>query len=198
VVVACKSTPRGGVPAIGRWKMLDNLRRSLSAPVIVLALIPGWAAPALVAPVWTAFVLSTMATQPQTCCRRTTSSRPSDGWRRDPGRGERRSRSSRRNARYDGQSLSPRGVGRQPLTAHKAKSLRLIALGARRLAVTALDTGKRTELRSQNSAKFKLRHCPALQCPDASVVLGQWPIGRTAVIFSYAIKISTDAHLQGR
>ena len=44
--------------------MLDNLRRSLSAPLIVLALIAGWAAPALVAPVWTAFVLSTMALPP--------------------------------------------------------------------------------------------------------------------------------------
>ena len=33
----------GGVPAIGRWKMLDNLRRSLSAPSIVVALIAGWA-----------------------------------------------------------------------------------------------------------------------------------------------------------
>ena len=35
--------PRGGVPAIGRWKMLDNLRRSLSAPSLVVALIAGWA-----------------------------------------------------------------------------------------------------------------------------------------------------------
>ena len=35
----------GGVPAIGRWKMLDNLRRTLSAPSCVLALIAGWALP---------------------------------------------------------------------------------------------------------------------------------------------------------
>ena len=37
--------PRGGVPAIGRWKMLDNLRRSLSPPSVVVALIAGWAMP---------------------------------------------------------------------------------------------------------------------------------------------------------
>ena len=34
------------LPAIGRWKMIDNLRRSLSAPVVVLALLAGWTAAA--------------------------------------------------------------------------------------------------------------------------------------------------------
>ena len=36
---------RAGVPAIGRWKMLDNLRRTLSAPAGVLALLAGWTLP---------------------------------------------------------------------------------------------------------------------------------------------------------
>ena len=36
---------RGGVPAIGRWKMIDNLRRSLLAPVAVLSLFAGWLLP---------------------------------------------------------------------------------------------------------------------------------------------------------
>jgi cyclic beta-1,2-glucan synthetase len=49
------------MPAIGRWKMLDNLRRTLSAPVAVLALLAGWAAPLLAAAVWTAFILATIA-----------------------------------------------------------------------------------------------------------------------------------------
>src|SRR5579859_3462706 len=31
------------IPAIGRWKMLDNLRRTLSAPATLLTLIVGWA-----------------------------------------------------------------------------------------------------------------------------------------------------------
>ena len=44
-----------GIPAIGRWKMLDNLRRSLSAPSVVLALIAGWAMPFDDAAVWTGF-----------------------------------------------------------------------------------------------------------------------------------------------
>ena len=32
---------RSGMPAIGRWKMLDNLRRTLSAPAAILALLAG-------------------------------------------------------------------------------------------------------------------------------------------------------------
>jgi cyclic beta-1,2-glucan synthetase len=48
------------IPAIGRWKMLDNLRRTLSAPVAVLALLAGWAMPFNAALVWTGFVLATI------------------------------------------------------------------------------------------------------------------------------------------
>ena len=51
---------RGSVPAIGRWKMLDNLRRSLSPLSLVLALIAGWALPQHEAVVWTLFILSTI------------------------------------------------------------------------------------------------------------------------------------------
>ncbi|MEO8113016.1 MAG: glycosyl transferase, partial [Phenylobacterium sp.] len=56
--------PRGEVPAMGRWKMLDNLRRSLSAPSLVLALVVGWIAPDGAALVWTGFILATMALPP--------------------------------------------------------------------------------------------------------------------------------------
>ena len=56
--------PQAGLPAIGRWKMLDNLRRSVSAPSIVLALIAGWAMPLQEAALWTGFILSTMALPP--------------------------------------------------------------------------------------------------------------------------------------
>ncbi|MDR3665000.1 MAG: protein ndvB, partial [Mycobacterium sp.] len=49
-----------GIPALGRCKMLDNLRRTLSAPAAVLALLAGWAAPFDAALVWTGFVLSTI------------------------------------------------------------------------------------------------------------------------------------------
>jgi cyclic beta-1,2-glucan synthetase len=48
----------GTMPAIGRWKMIDNLRRTLSAPAAVLALLAGWAMPFDAAILWTAFVLS--------------------------------------------------------------------------------------------------------------------------------------------
>jgi cyclic beta-1,2-glucan synthetase len=51
---------RGEVPRIGRWKMLDNLRRTLSAPAAVAALIAGFLLPVGPALVWTVFVLSTI------------------------------------------------------------------------------------------------------------------------------------------
>ncbi|MEJ0097740.1 MAG: hypothetical protein WDM84_07230 [Bauldia sp.] len=46
---------------LGRWKMLDNLRRTLSAPVTVLALIAGWALPPAACLIWSAFVLIALA-----------------------------------------------------------------------------------------------------------------------------------------
>ncbi len=52
---------RSAVPAIGRWKMLDNLRRTLSAPTAVLALLFGWTLSFEAAFVWTLFILSTIA-----------------------------------------------------------------------------------------------------------------------------------------
>ncbi len=50
-----------GLPAIGRWKMIDNLRRTLSAPLAVAALIAGWVLPLQAALMWTAFVMATIA-----------------------------------------------------------------------------------------------------------------------------------------
>ena len=40
---------RSAIPLIGRWKMIDNLRRSLSAPAVLLALLRGWLLPFRVA-----------------------------------------------------------------------------------------------------------------------------------------------------
>jgi cyclic beta-1,2-glucan synthetase len=51
---------RSAIPAMGRWKMLDNLRRTLSAPSAVLALLVGWTLPLHAAVVWTLFVLTTI------------------------------------------------------------------------------------------------------------------------------------------
>jgi len=48
------------VPAIGRWKMLDNLRRTLSAPAAIIGLLVGLVLPLHAALVWTAFVLLTI------------------------------------------------------------------------------------------------------------------------------------------
>jgi cyclic beta-1,2-glucan synthetase len=52
------------IPAIGRWKMLDNLRRTLSAPLAIVALLAGWLLPFHAALVWTAFVIATIALPP--------------------------------------------------------------------------------------------------------------------------------------
>ena len=49
------------LPLIGRWKMLDNLRRTLSAPASVMALLAGWTLSLHSAAVWTCFILSTIA-----------------------------------------------------------------------------------------------------------------------------------------
>ncbi|HEX5611709.1 MAG TPA: glucoamylase family protein, partial [Burkholderiales bacterium] len=49
------------LPPIGRWKMLDNLRRSLSAPASVAALLAGWTLPLRAAAVWTLFIVATIA-----------------------------------------------------------------------------------------------------------------------------------------
>ena len=54
-------TARDAIPAMGRWKMLDNLRRSLSAPAGVTVLLAGWVLPFPAALAWTAFVLLTIA-----------------------------------------------------------------------------------------------------------------------------------------
>ncbi len=51
---------RGALPPIGRWKMLDNLRRTLSAPAAVIALLAGWATSFQTAAIWTVFVIATI------------------------------------------------------------------------------------------------------------------------------------------
>ena len=48
------------IPIVGRWKIIDNLRRSLSAPAAIIALLAGWTLPRGAA-IWTAFILLTIA-----------------------------------------------------------------------------------------------------------------------------------------
>lgn len=49
------------VPAMGRWKMVDNLRRSLSAPAMVLFLLFGWMALPHLAVYWTLLGLTLLS-----------------------------------------------------------------------------------------------------------------------------------------
>lgn len=49
------------ISGIARWKMLDNLRRTLSMPFALLTLITGWFLPLHTAVVWTGFILLTIA-----------------------------------------------------------------------------------------------------------------------------------------
>ena len=55
---------RTRIPLLARWKMLDNLRRSLSAPATLLALLWGWTLPMPADLRWTAFVLATIVLPP--------------------------------------------------------------------------------------------------------------------------------------
>ncbi len=52
---------QGGMSALNRWKMVDNMRRSLVAPVVLLALALGWTLPLSGALIWTALVLGLTA-----------------------------------------------------------------------------------------------------------------------------------------
>jgi cyclic beta-1,2-glucan synthetase len=49
------------IPVIGRWKMMDNLRRTLSAPAAFLAFLAGWTLPLPAAAIWTACILAMLA-----------------------------------------------------------------------------------------------------------------------------------------
>jgi len=49
------------IPTIGRWKIFDNLRRTLVAPAAFLTLVAGWLLPAASPWVWTRFIIATVA-----------------------------------------------------------------------------------------------------------------------------------------
>ncbi len=49
-----------GIPGVGRWKMVDNLRRTLSAPLALGTLLVAWTAPGVSAAPWTLLVLAAM------------------------------------------------------------------------------------------------------------------------------------------
>jgi cyclic beta-1,2-glucan synthetase len=51
----------GRVPLIGQWKMLDNLRRTATAPASLAALLVGWTLPWPAALIWTAFIVISIA-----------------------------------------------------------------------------------------------------------------------------------------
>ena len=55
---------RDGISALGRWKLLDNLRRSLGAPALLLAFLLGWTLPMPDALGWTLFLLAAIAVPP--------------------------------------------------------------------------------------------------------------------------------------
>ncbi|MEP7111788.1 MAG: glucoamylase family protein [Ilumatobacteraceae bacterium] len=49
---------RSAIPAIARWKMVDNLRRSLSAPLALATLVAAWTVSSVSALIWTLFVVA--------------------------------------------------------------------------------------------------------------------------------------------
>ena len=51
---------RSSIPGIARWKMIDNLRRTMSAPLTLATLVAAWTLPSVSAGLWTAFVLASV------------------------------------------------------------------------------------------------------------------------------------------
>jgi len=51
---------RSTLPGIARWKMVDNLRRTMSAPLTLATLVAAWTLPSVSAGAWTAFVLASV------------------------------------------------------------------------------------------------------------------------------------------
>ena len=49
------------VPALGHWKMVDNLRRTFTAPFAFLALLIGWSFPMGAACLWTSLIIMTLS-----------------------------------------------------------------------------------------------------------------------------------------
>src|SRR5664280_1874632 len=48
------------IPGIARWKMVDNLRRTMSAPLTLATLVAAWTLPSVPAGAWTAFVVASV------------------------------------------------------------------------------------------------------------------------------------------
>ncbi|HEX3430271.1 MAG TPA: glucoamylase family protein [Rhizomicrobium sp.] len=62
---AHSASPETAIPLMGRWKMLDNLRRSLSAPAALLSLLIAWLfLPLTAAGTWTVFIVLTIVLPP--------------------------------------------------------------------------------------------------------------------------------------
>src|SRR5208283_986129 len=54
---AAKDLRPSTIPPLGRWKMIDNLRRTISAPAAFVALIAGWSLAPRVTALWSVFIL---------------------------------------------------------------------------------------------------------------------------------------------
>ena len=55
---------RRRLAVMGRWKMLDNLRRTVSAPAAFLTLVVAWMLPGTSPAMWSVFILATVAVPP--------------------------------------------------------------------------------------------------------------------------------------
>jgi cyclic beta-1,2-glucan synthetase len=58
---SAESGRKASIPAFSRWKMIDNLRRTLSAPCMFLTLLAGWLLPQVSPWMWTRFILLTIS-----------------------------------------------------------------------------------------------------------------------------------------
>ena len=68
---------RARIPSDGRWKMVDNLRRSLVAPFSFLVAVAAWILPAVPPFLWTGLLVGSVACRPSS--RFSTACSPGDG-----------------------------------------------------------------------------------------------------------------------
>jgi len=62
--LACAARGPRAISALGRWKLIDNLRRTLVPPATWLALVAGWLLPLPYSAWWTALLVATVGVAP--------------------------------------------------------------------------------------------------------------------------------------
>ena len=97
---------RSRLPVLGRWKMVDNLRRTLSAPLTLATLLAAWTLPAVPPAPWTALRPGLVDRPPGAPRPGRPAAATAGHLQAQPPAGRRRRRPARRSPRWDSASPS--------------------------------------------------------------------------------------------